>query len=155
MKLPSSQSIRQATAPKDVPAFKTGDQVAVHVRITEGDKQRIQVFEGVVMSYVKNKTPDANFTVRKISNGIGVERTFLVHSPNVAQIVLKSMGKVRRSKIYYVRELSAKKARIKGASRYEQSKRSGAALANKTNEVVAIAPTVVASEAPAPENAPA
>jgi large subunit ribosomal protein L19 len=95
----------------DIPDFGPGDTVAVHSKVIEGDKERIQVFEGVV---IKRKGGGINetFTVRKISNGIGVERIFPVHSPNIDKIVKLRSGKVRRAKLYYLRELKGKAARI-------------------------------------------
>ncbi len=100
----------------DIPGFKTGDTVKVHVRIIEGQKQRIQAFEGVVIRKRRGSSR-ANFTVRKISYGVGVERTFPLHSPIIDQIEVISRGKVRRSRLYYLRELRGKKARIKDAAK--------------------------------------
>lgn len=100
----------------DIPGFKTGDTVKVHVRIIEGQKQRIQAFEGVVIRK-RSTNSRANFTVRKISYGVGVERTFPLHSPIIEQIEVISRGKVRRSRLYYLRNLKGKKARIKDASK--------------------------------------
>ena len=96
----------------DIPEFRPGDTLAVHVRVIEGDKERIQVFQGVC---IKRKGGGINesFTVRKISNGIGVERIFPLHSPRVAKIEVKRRGKVRRAKLYYLRNLRGKAARIK------------------------------------------
>ena len=96
----------------DLPPFSAGDTVKVHVRIKEGDKERIQMFQGAVISRRGGGT-DATFTVRKISNGIGVERVFPVHSPNVAKVERIRVGSVRRAKLYYLRELTGKSARIK------------------------------------------
>ena len=97
---------------KDVPDFRPGDNVKVHVRIKEGEKERIQVFEGLVIKR-RGGGISETYTVRKMSNGVGVERTFPVHSPMVAQIEVVRKGKVRRAKLNYIRSLSAKKARIK------------------------------------------
>jgi large subunit ribosomal protein L19 len=96
----------------DIPQFRTGDTLAVQVRVIEGDKERIQVFEGVC---IKRKGGGINetFTVRKISNGVGVERVFPLHSPRLATIEVKRQGKVRRAKLYYLRSLRGKAARIK------------------------------------------
>ncbi|MEJ2543567.1 MAG: 50S ribosomal protein L19 [Calditrichaceae bacterium] len=96
----------------DIPQFRTGDTLAVHVRVIEGEKERIQIFEGVC---IKRKGGGINetFTVRKISNGVGVERVFPVHSPRLATIDVKRRGKVRRAKLYYLRSLRGKAARIK------------------------------------------
>ncbi len=96
----------------DIPGFKPGDTVKVHVRIIEGQKQRIQAFEGVVIRKRKGNS-GASFTVRKISYGVGVERTFPLHSPIIDQIEVISKGKVRRSRLYYLRNLRGKKARIR------------------------------------------
>jgi large subunit ribosomal protein L19 len=97
----------------DLPAFKSGDTLRVHVRIREADKERIQVFEGIV---IKNKKGGsrASFTVRKISYGVGVERIFPRHSPIIDRIEVVQQGKVRRSRLYYLRNLKGKAARIKG-----------------------------------------
>ena len=96
----------------DLPAFAPGDTVVVQVKVTEGDKSRLQAFEGVVIA-VKNRGINSAFTVRKISNGVGVERVFQTHSPIVDTIEVKRRGDVRQAKLYYLRELSGKRARIK------------------------------------------
>jgi len=96
----------------DIPAFKPGDTVKVHVRIREGDKERVQVFQGVVIRKRKGRT-NATFTVRKISYGVGVERIFPLHSPMIDKIELVSRGRVRRSRLYYLRKLRGKAARIR------------------------------------------
>ncbi|MGD8561741.1 MAG: 50S ribosomal protein L19 [Desulfarculaceae bacterium] len=96
----------------DVPDFKAGDTVKVHVRIKEGEKERVQVFEGVVLRR-RGSEVGATFTVRKISYGIGVERIFPLHSPVIDKIEVVTRGKVRRSRIYYLRKLRGKAARIK------------------------------------------
>lgn len=96
----------------DMPEFKAGDTVKVHVKIVEGEKTRIQVFEGVVISKTGGGA-NARFTVRKISSGIGVERVFPLSSPVVDKVELVTRGRVRRSKIYYLRDLRGKAARIK------------------------------------------
>ncbi|MCF8129659.1 MAG: 50S ribosomal protein L19 [Deltaproteobacteria bacterium] len=96
----------------DIPDFKPGDTVKVHARIKEGEKERIQIFQGVVIRRRKGKT-GATFTVRKVSYGIGVERIFPVHSPNIDKIEVVSRGKVRRSRLYYLRNLRGRAARIK------------------------------------------
>lgn len=95
----------------DVPNFHSGDTLNVHVKVVEGDKERIQVFQGVVINR-KGAGINETFTVRKISNGVGVERIFPVHSPNIAKIELLREGKVRRAKLYYLRRLRGKAARI-------------------------------------------
>ena len=105
------------TAPrKDLPPFRPGDTVRVHVSITEGDKQRIQVFEGVVIRR-RGRGPSATFTVRKISYGVGVERIFLSESPSVTKVEIKARGHVRRARLYYLRDLRGKKARLRSKLR--------------------------------------
>ncbi len=99
---------------ENVPEFNVGDTVRVGVKIKEGDKERIQGYEGVVIAR-KNGGVRESFTVRKISNGVGVERTFPLHSPLVASIEVVRKGKPRRAKLYYVRELTGKAAKIKSA----------------------------------------
>ncbi len=110
------ESIEKEQMRGDIPEFKPGDTVKVYVRIVEGQKQRIQAFEGVVIRRRRGNNR-SSFTVRKISYGIGVERTFPLHSPVIDRIEVISRGKVRRSRLYYLRELRGKKARIKDASR--------------------------------------
>jgi large subunit ribosomal protein L19 len=100
----------------DIPDFRTGDTIKVFVRIVEGQKQRIQAFEGVVIRR-RNGDVRANFTVRKISYGVGVERTFPLHSPAIDRIEVVTRGKVRRSRLYYLRNLRGKQARIKEAGK--------------------------------------
>jgi large subunit ribosomal protein L19 len=97
---------------KDVPAFRPGDRVRVHVRVVEGDKSRIQVFEGDVIGRRSGGGLRSTFTVRKTSGGVGVERIFPVHSPIVEKIEVVRLGKVRRAKLYYLRARAGKKARI-------------------------------------------
>lgn len=96
----------------DLPAFAPGDTIKVYVKIKEGEKERIQAFQGVVISKRKGRS-NATFTVRKVSYGIGVERIFPLHSPLIDKIEVVSKGRVRRSKIYYLRKLRGKAARIK------------------------------------------
>jgi large subunit ribosomal protein L19 len=96
----------------DIPDFEVGDTIKVHARIKEGEKERIQVFQGFVLRKRKGKT-GATFTVRKVSYGIGVERIFPLHSPTIDKIEIVSKGKVRRGRLYYMRELRGKAARIK------------------------------------------
>jgi large subunit ribosomal protein L19 len=97
---------------KDVPVFKAGDTLKVHVRITEGDKQRIQLFQGVCIAR-HNKGAGSSFMVRKVSNGVGVERVFPLHAPTVEKIEVLTVGRVRRAKLYYLRKLQGKAARIR------------------------------------------
>ena len=96
----------------DIPNFKAGDTIKVHARIKEGDKERVQVFQGFVLRKRKGNT-GATFTVRKVSYGIGVERIFPMHSPTIDKIEVISKGKVRRGRLYYMRKLRGKAARIK------------------------------------------
>ena len=96
----------------DHPDFAAGDTVRVHVKITEGEKERIQAFQGVVISK-RGGTTNATFTVRKVSYGVGVERVFPLHSPVIDKVEVITHGRVRRSKIYYLRKLRGKAARIK------------------------------------------
>jgi len=96
----------------DLPPFNAGDTVKVHVRISEGGKERTQAFQGVVIKK-RNGTTNATFTVRKVSYGVGVERIFPMHSPNIDQVEVITRGRVRRSKIYYLRKLRGKAARIR------------------------------------------
>ena len=102
----------QVVVRKEIPAFKAGDTVSVHYKIREGNKERIQIYQGVVIQ--RNSTGvNETFTVRKMSNGIGVERIFPVNSPNIEKVDINSYGKVRRAKLFYLRELTGKAARIK------------------------------------------
>lgn len=106
---------------KKRPAFAIGDRVSVSVRLKEGDKERVQAFKGVVISKQpkSGKGPAATFTVRKISEGVGVERIFPVHSPFIEKIEVISSATVRRSRLYYLRELSGKKARLKSSDKFQ------------------------------------
>ena len=104
--------VEQAYMRDDLPEFGSGDTIRVHVKIKEGDKERIQVFQGTVIGRRGGGT-GATFTVRKISSGIGVERVFPLYSPNIDKIEMVRKGHVRRKKLYYLRELTGKSARIK------------------------------------------
>ena len=104
-------AISAAQMNEEVPEFHSGDTLDVHVKVIEGDKELIQVFQGVVINR-RGAGMSETFTVRKISNGVGVERIFPVHSPNIAKIVRLREGKVRRAKLYYLRNLRGKAARI-------------------------------------------
>lgn len=106
--------IEQSQMKKDLPAFRAGDTVRVHVKIKEGDKERVQVFEGVVIS-VRRAASHSTFTVRKISFGHGVERIFPLHSPVIDKIEVARPGRVRRAKLYYLRGRRGKAARIRSA----------------------------------------
>ncbi len=96
----------------DIPGFRPGDTIKVHVKIKEGEKERIQVFQGVVIRMRRGNT-GATFTVRKVSYGIGVERIFPLHSPLIDKIEIMTRGRVRRARLYYLRNLKGKAARIK------------------------------------------
>jgi len=104
--------LNQEQLKTDLPDFAPGDTVVVQVKVVEGEKERLQAFEGVVIA-IKNRGLHSAFTVRKISNGVGVERVFQTHSPIVDSIAVKRRGDVRQAKLYYLRELSGRKARIK------------------------------------------
>jgi large subunit ribosomal protein L19 len=106
------KQIEQANMKKDVPSFNVGDTVRVHVRVIEGKRERVQMFEGVVLKKQHGGIHET-FTVRKLSSGIGVERTFPVHSPKVAAIDVLRKGKVRRAKLNYLRDRVGKAARVK------------------------------------------
>ncbi len=101
----------------DLPTFRSGDTVKVHLRIVEGEKERVQIFQGNVIRICRGTT-GATFTVRKVSDGVGVERIFPMHSPFIEKIEMVSEGRVRRSRLYYLRELKGKAARIKPKKRY-------------------------------------
>lgn len=96
----------------EIPAFRPGDTVRVHVKVKEGARERIQVFEGITIARQHGGLSET-FTVRKMSSGVGVERVFPLHCPSIQQIEVKRLGKVRRAKLYYLRKLSGKAARIK------------------------------------------
>ncbi len=106
------QEIEQEQLNKDIPVFHQGDTVAVGIKIKEGKRERVQVFEGVVIA-IKNRGLNSAFTVRKVAHGIGVERVFQTHSKQIDHIDVKRKGKVRRAKLYYLRNLSGRAARIK------------------------------------------
>jgi large subunit ribosomal protein L19 len=125
---------------KDLPAFRSGDTVRVHTKIKEGDKERIQVFEGVV---IRHRRGDARsmFTVRKVSYGVGVERMFPVHSPRIDRIEVVGHGQVRRSRLYYLRALQGKAARL------HQEEGGESAAATSAAKAPAAAPAQPASAA--------
>ena len=128
---------------KDVPDFRSGDSVRVHTKIKEGDKERIQVFEGVVIRHRRGDLRSM-FTVRKVSYGVGVERMFPVHSPRIDKIEVLGHGEVRRSRLYYLRELQGKAARL------HQEEGSGQVAAAAARAAAATAPAAAPSE-PAPQ----
>lgn len=106
------QLVEESQLRSDIPNFKAGDTIAVHYKVKEGDKERIQIFEGVVIR-VNGGGVAKTFTVRKIAAGVGVERIIPINSPSIDKIEVKRVGRVRRSKLYYLRGLSGKKARIR------------------------------------------
>jgi large subunit ribosomal protein L19 len=120
---PVIRKLHDAQLRKDLPEFRPGDTVKVNVRLQEGEgekvKERIQVFEGVVISK-KGRASSATFTVRRVSFGTGVERIFPLHSPSISSIEVTGKGNVRRARLYYLRELRGKAARIKRASRAQE-----------------------------------
>ena len=106
------QEIENAQLRTDIPAFGAGDTLIIQVKVKEGNRERLQAFEGVVIAK-SNRGVNSSFTVRKISHGIGVERVFQTHSPLIESVSVKRRGDVRRAKLYYLRALSGRKARIK------------------------------------------
>ncbi|HYY26037.1 MAG TPA: 50S ribosomal protein L19 [Candidatus Udaeobacter sp.] len=105
--------LEAAQAKKEIPALRPGEAVRVHVKVVEGEKERTQVFEGIVIG-VSGSGSRATFTVRKVSYGVGVERIFPIHSPRIDKVEIISRGKVRRAKLYYLRQRSGKAARLYG-----------------------------------------
>jgi large subunit ribosomal protein L19 len=105
------QALNSARATRELPDFAPGDTVVVQVKVVEGDRERVQAYEGVVIAK-SNRGLNSSFTVRKISHGEGVERVFQAHSPAISDVIVKRRGSVRRAKLYYLRELSGKAARI-------------------------------------------
>lgn len=108
---PLIQSLTESQLRTDIPEFRAGDTVRVHAKVVEGERERIQLFDGVVIQR-RGAGISETYTVRKISNGVGVERTFPVHTPRVAKIEVLREGKVRRAKLFYLRDLHGKAARI-------------------------------------------
>ena len=119
---PVIRKLHEAQLRNDIPEFRTGDTVRVNVRLQEGEgekvKERLQAFEGVVISK-KGRASSATFTVRRVSFGVGIERIFPLHSPSISSIEVVGKGKVRRARLYYLRDLKGKAARIKRAGREE------------------------------------
>ncbi len=111
-KHPLVQIVENFQLKQNIPAFAPGDTVIVQVKVKEGDRERTQAYEGIVIA-IKNRGINSAFTVRKISNGVGVERVFQTHSPIIAGIEVKRRGAVRRAKLYYLRDLTGKAARIR------------------------------------------
>jgi large subunit ribosomal protein L19 len=121
---PVIRKLHEAQLRTDLPDFRTGDTVRVNVRLKEGEgekeKERLQAFEGVVISK-KGRASSASFTVRRVSFGIGIERIFPLHSPTISSIEIVGKGKVRRARLYYLRDLKGKAARIRRAGREEEA----------------------------------
>lgn len=111
------RSIEEEYLNKDIASFGPGDTVKVHVKVVEGTRERIQIFEGTVMK-IRGTGLSQTFTVRRISFGVAVERTFPMHSPKIAKVEVTRRGKVRRARLYYLRGLTGKKARVKEKGRY-------------------------------------
>ncbi|RMD84818.1 MAG: 50S ribosomal protein L19 [Candidatus Dadabacteria bacterium] len=116
--------VKNAVVKKRVPKLRAGDTVRVHVRIVEGSKERIQVFEGIVLKRTGGTGPNATFTVRKVSFNIGVERTFFLHSPRIEKIEIVRHGHVRRARLFYLRPLRGKAARIRAKHLWEKDRES-------------------------------
>ncbi len=114
-----TQAVDNLQMRTDLPEFRPGDTVRVHVKIKEGDKYRIQVFEGVVMAF-KHNGISSTFTVRKVSSGYGVERIFPLHSPIIDKLEVVKSGKVRRARLYYLRGRRGKAARLKDAGKFDR-----------------------------------
>ena len=124
-------NITKAQCRTDIPEFRPGDTIRVYSRIVEGQKERLQAFEGVVIKRRNGTRYNSSFTVRKVSYNVGVERTFLLHSPMISKIDLVTRGKVRRARLYYLRPLRGKAARIKGRAWVEETEAPPAAEAEE------------------------
>ena len=111
------KSIEAEQIREDLPKFNVGDTVQVHYRIIEGSRERVQVFEGTVIK-IQGESSRRTFTVRRLSYGVGVERTFLINSPRIAKLVVTRKGKVRRSKLFYIRDRQGKAAKVKEKTNY-------------------------------------
>jgi len=112
------RAVEEEYLKKDLPSFGPGDTVKVHVKVVEGNRERIQVYEGTVMK-IRGAGLSRNFTVRRITYGVAVERTFPMHSPRIAKIEVTRRGKVRRARLFYLRGLTGKKARVKEKGRFK------------------------------------
>ena len=128
-------SVESLITKTNVPEFKTGDTLKVHAKVVEGNKERIQIFEGVVIKRHKGVLPSATFTVRKVSYNIGVERTFFLHSPRIDRIEIVGRGKVKRARLFHLRPLRGKAAKIKTKVEFEQAPVTEAAPAQPVAEV--------------------
>lgn len=132
MNLVEELSRKQMKPAANIPKFSVGDTVRVHFRIVEGEKERIQVFEGVVISRKRDESPNATFTVRRVVFNEGVERVFPLHSPRVEKVEVTREGHVRRAKLYYLRDRMGKAARVKAKMRTAKSSQAKAAAAPKS-----------------------
>ena len=142
----NNANVKKILAKKKIPEFFAGDTIKVGVRITEGKRERIQYFEGVCIAK-KNRDINSSFTVRKVSFGEGVERTFALYSPIIGSIKIVRSGKVRRAKLYYLRDRKGKSARI-----FEKIKKSiGIDISKQTNEIETVKETVVTESKPTAE----
>ncbi|MFO7974534.1 MAG: 50S ribosomal protein L19 [Candidatus Hydrogenedentota bacterium] len=122
MKAVEELSQEQKKAAENIPQFNIGDTVRVHFRIVEGEKERVQVFEGVVIGRKGGESPNAKFTVRRVAFGVGVERVFPLHSPRVEKVQVIREGHSRRAKLYYLRQRVGKAARVKARARSTSTK---------------------------------
>ena len=147
------QSIAQEYTKKDIPAFNVGDTVRVHIKIKEGSRERIQIFEGFVLKK-QNGGISETFTVRRIASGVGVEKTFPIHSPLVEKIEVVRRGDVRRAKLHYMRERTGKSAKIK-AKEYSEEQLAAIAEAKAAAEAEAAAKAAEAEKAAAEAEVPA
>ena len=125
-------AVESAQLRKDVPELKSGDTVRLQVKVVEGNRERLQPFEGVVMR-LRGSSVNRNFTVRRITNGVGVERTFLLHSPRIEKIEVLRHARVRRKQLYYLRGLTGKAARLKEIRPVSTKKAAGASTKNGAN----------------------
>lgn len=144
----------QMKASDNIPVFNVGDTVRVHFRIVEGEKERIQVFEGIVISRKNGTGPNAKFTVRRIAFNEGVERVFPLHSPRVEKVEVKQEGSVRRAKLHYLRDRVGKAAKVKRRIR-SAAEIAAAAAAKPKSEKVKAAKAAAAAAAAAPQTAEA
>ena len=144
-------SMTQLKAPEDVPQFGVGDTVRVHFRIVEGEKERIQVFEGTVISRKNGTGPEAKFTVRRIAFNEAVERVFPLHSPRVEKVEVRQEGDVRRAKLHYLRDRVGKAARVKRKIRSAAELAKNAEAKKAAIEAKKAATAAAAAPAPAPE----
>lgn len=164
MNLVQELSKEQMKASENIPQFSVGDTVRVHFRIVEGEKERIQVFEGVVIARKQAESPNATFTVRRVAYGEGVERVFPLHSPRVEKVEVTREGSVRRAKLYYLRDRVGKASRVKAKMRdtsdtakaaAREAKIAARAAAREAKAAAAAAAAAPQPEPEAPVEAPA